>query len=368
MRTISLLCCLVLFSCNAAKKQEVVDIHAVKLAEKPKNIILLIGDGMGLAQVSANIYWKKPGKSVFEKFRTVGFHKSHSCDDLVTDSAAGATAFACGDKTLNGAIGLKCDNSPCRTILEEMDALGWATGMVVTCSASHATPASFIAHRELRAYTDEIALDYLKTSLDCFIGGGEHDFIDRPDRKNLEDSLKNAGYLIRRGLSFRRLPLDGSRPFMLFTDEREPGTASAGRRYLPQAAEVACHFLKKRSDKGFFLMIEGSQIDWGGHANDRHWLRAEMEDFDTTIKKVLQFAALDGETLVIVTGDHECGGLSLNQSPGKKKEFQPKFASKLHTAALVPVFAYGPGAEAFSGIYENTLLYNKMGKAIGLQN
>src|SRR5690606_13382382 len=191
------------------------------------------------------------GKSAFERFPVVGFHKSHSCDDLVTDSAAGATAFSCGQKTINNAIGVLPDNKPCTTILEDLDQRGYATGMVVTCSAPHATPASFIAHREIRAFTEEIALDYLKTPIDCFIGGGEHFFNDRPDRLNLEDTLKQRGYVIRRGTTFGRLPLDGSAPFMLFTADREPPTASANRRYLPDATRTACEYLKKRSDKGF---------------------------------------------------------------------------------------------------------------------
>ena len=333
----------------------------------PKNIVLVIGDGMALSQISAGLYWKGVGKSVFEQFPIVGFHKSFSCNDLVTDSAAGATAFACGQKTTNGAIGVvPPKNKPCRTILEELDYLGWATGMVVTCSAPHATPASFIAHQDLRAFSDEIARDYLSTPFDCFIGGGEHFFFDRPDRLNLLDSFKAKGYVVRRGDNFKKLPLDGSAPFLLFTSEYEPPTASGGRFYLPNAAKTACNFLKKRSEKGFFLMVEGSQIDWAGHSNDRHWLRAEMLDFDATLQKILAFAQEDGQTLVIVTGDHECGGVALTDNRSKKT-FAPIFTTKLHTAALVPVLAFGPKSELFSGIYDNTQIYEKMSDALGLK-
>ncbi len=366
MRQILLPILFIFAGCASPGKQSA-DIQPVKFSERPKNIILLIGDGMALSQVSAGVYWIGVGKTAFEQFPIVGFHKSHSCNDLVTDSAAGATAFACGEKTTNGTIGMiPPDNKPCRTILEELDARGLATGMVVSCSAPHATPASFIAHREIRAFTDEIALDYLKTQLDCFVGGGEHFFNDRSDHLNLEDTLKQRGYVLRRGTSMRNLPLDGSAPFMLFTSDREPPTASAGRQYLPGATAAVCRYLEKRSDKGFFLMVEGSQIDWACHANDRNWLRAELFDFDRTIKKALEFAALNGETLVIVTGDHECGGLALTQGD-TRKEFKPVFASRLHTAALVPVFAYGPKAELFSGLYDNTLIYDKMWEALGMQ-
>jgi alkaline phosphatase len=316
--------------------------------------------------MSANIYWRSKEKSIFEEFSFLGFHKSFSFDDLVTDSAAGTTAFSCGHKTTNAAIGvLPPDNQPCKTILEEMAGLGYATGMVVTCSAPHATPAAFIAHREMRAQTDEIALDYLKTSLDCFIGGGEQYFDERSDKINLVDSLRYKGYVIRRGLSFNKLPLDGSAPFMLFTDHREPGTASGGRDYLPDATRLACNYLKKRSDKGFFLMVEGSQIDWACHANDRNWLKAEMNDFDDTVRRALEFAAQDGSTLVVVTGDHECGGFALNKTDGKN-DFKGTFVVRMHTAALVPVYAYGPQAHLFSGIYDNTDIYYKMRAALNL--
>ncbi|MCC7244867.1 MAG: alkaline phosphatase [Saprospiraceae bacterium] len=357
-----------LAACKSSRAPEI-DYQQVTFAPKPKNIILLIGDGMGLAQVSAHVYWKGVGKNIFEEFNTVGFHKSHSCDDLVTDSAAGATAFSCGKKTTNGAIGVIPPNDePCTTILEDLDKQGYATGMVVTCTATHATPASFIAHRELRAFTEEIALDYLKTPIDLLIGGGRALFSrdERPDRANLLDSLKQRGYVIQNGSSFSRLPENGEAPYIAFTHDREPPTASGGRQYLPRATRLACEFLQKRSPKGFFLMVEGSQIDWAGHANDRNWLRAEMNDFDKTIREALNFAATNKETIVIVTGDHECGGLSLN-SGERSKSFKPAFATRLHTASLVPVYAYGPGAETFSGLYDNTEIYQKMRHLLMLQ-
>ena len=337
----------------------------VPKASKPKNIILLIGDGMATAQVSAGIYWKGVGKSVWERFPVVGFHKSHSYDERVTDSAAGATAFACGHKTKNGAIAVvPPDYSSCQTILEELQGKGYATGMVVSCSATHATPASFIAHVDIRAFTEAIAEDYLKTPIDCFIGGGQGYFDQRPDKKNLLDTLRQRGYIIRAGTGFNRMPMDGSAPFMQFTAEREPEGASAGRHYLPTATYKACSFLQKRSRKGFFLMVEGSQIDWALHANDPRWLKSELLDFDATVAAALRFAEADGETLVIVTGDHECGGTGLNMADSRW-QFEPSFTTHLHSAAMVPVYAFGPKAELFSGIYENTEIYYKMWAALG---
>ena len=365
-------CCLLFlairgFSCAPSNKQTV-DLQAVQFAKRPKNIIFLIGDGMGAAHVSAHIYWMGVGKTIFEKFPVLGFHKSHAYDYRVTDSAAGATAFACGQKTTLGAIGvLPPDDRPCPTILEDLDRLGYATGMVTTCTATHATPACFISHRELRAFTEDIALDYLRTPFDCLIAGGENLFNLRPDKINLLDSLRARGYVVRQGISFKNLPLDGSKPFVNFTHEMEPPTASAGRGYLPPATRLACNFLQKRSKKGFFLMVEGSQIDWASHTNDRDWLRAEMADFDKTVRAALEFAASNGETLVVVTGDHECGGLALTQTE-LRKQFQPTFSTKVHTATMIPVYAYGPQAELFSGIYENTEIYFKMRAALGFES
>ena len=364
MRHILLPIVLVFFSCAASRKGNI-DLHAVSFAQHPKNIILLIGDGMSLPQVAAHVYWTGLGKTIFEQFRVIGFHESHSCNELVTDSAAGATAFSCGKKTTNGAIGtLPPDNIPCPTILEDLAREGFATGMVVACTATHATPASFIAHQELRAFTDEIALDYLKTPFDCLIAGGESNFSDRYDKLNLLDSLRMKGYVIRRGTRLKRLPLDGAKPFVNFTAEHEPPTASGGRTYLPRSTKIACEYLQKRSKKGFFLMVEGSQIDWAGHANDRNWLRAEMDDFDKTVRTALEFAASNGETLVIVTGDHECGGLALIPGSGKK-DFKPTFSTRLHTASMVPVYAYGPMDELFLGQYDNTDIYKKIVQALG---
>jgi len=339
-------------------------LNAVPFADKPKNVIFLIGDGMATAQVSAHLYWAGVGKSVFEQFGVVGYHKTHAYDYRVTDSAAGATAFACGQKTTIGAIGVvPPKDSPCANIFEELSKQGFATGIVTTCTATHATPACFIAHRELRALTDEIAFDYLKIPFDCLIAGGENLFNKRYDKINLVDSLRERGYVVRRGVSFRNLPLEGERPFVNFTHEMEPPTATAGREYLPRATRLAANFLQKRSEKGFFLMVESSQIDWACHANDADWLRAEMADFDKTIRAALEFAASNGETLVVVTGDHECGGLALNQSESRK-QFTPKFSSKAHTAAMVPVFAYGPRANLFTGVFDNTDIYFKLRAAL----
>ncbi len=284
----------------------------------------------------------------------------------MTDSAAGATAFSCGCKTYNNAVGIHADTTPCLTILEQIKPLGFATGMTTTCSASHATPAAFIAHQKLRTFYYEIAVDFLKTDFDLLVAGGEHYFTDRDDRRNLSKELEKKGYSVHRGPNIRRAPWsDAARPIVFFTDDYEPVGAQNGRRYLPEATGLSAEFLKKRSEKGFFLMVEGSQIDWAGHANDAAWMVAELKDFDKAIAAALDFAKRDGHTLVIVTGDHDGGGLSIEDG-SRMGSPRVKWASKDHGGVMVPVYAWGPGAEAFSGIYENTAIHSKLLSALGI--
>lgn len=321
----------------------------------------MIGDGMGLAQVTAAVYSSKQ-KLNLERFPIVGFHKSYSYDNLKTDSAAGATAFACGVKTYNGAIGITADTVACYTILEEAENNGLATGMVVTSPITHATPASFLAHQPLRVLFENIASDYMETEVDLLIGGGQRYFDYREfDQRDLIKEWKDKGYKVT---SFREGELSDYRfnpeqNFVYFSSNADPLPVTQGRTYLPYASKIAARFLDQHTDKGFFLMIEGSQIDWAGHANEGKLLVAEMLDFDKSIGEILQFAEEDGETLVIITADHETGGLAIN--PGSKmRKLDLAFTTNDHTSVLIPVFAYGPQAERFSGIYENTEIYHKM--------
>lgn len=335
-------------------------------AEKPKNIVLLIGDGFGLAQMSAMLY-QNGNKCSLDAFPVIGLHKATSYDDLITDSAAGATAFSCGVKTYNAAIGVDKDTIPCRTILEQSEDRGMATGLVVTSPVTHATPAAFFGHVPLRILNEDIAEDFMDTEIDLFIGGGQKYFERREDERNLVKELEDKGYNIASYFDTDLVHIhhiDKKRNFGYFSADNQPVSAIQGRNYLPYAAHLALPYLDARSDKGFFLMIEGSQIDWGGHAKDAPMMLAELKDFDATIKEVLQFAAADRETLVIVTGDHECGGVAIQ--PGSKfKKVDLAFTTNGHTATLVPVFAYGPKAELFRGFYDNTQVYFKMVEALG---
>lgn len=341
--------------------------------KKPKNIILLIGDGMGLSQVSAGLYMN--GKLNLEQFPYVGLHKSYPKDkDLITDSAAGATAFSCGCKTYNAAIGVKADSSHCKTILEYAEENGLATGLVATSTIIHATPGSFIAHVKKRDMYEAIAADFIKTDFDLCVGGGRKYFDRRTsDDRNLVEELQKKGYQISSLAENEIQDFNfNNKKTVFFTAEDQPIPVSQGRDYLPIAAKKSVEFLKKRSSKGFFLMIEGSQIDWGGHAGNIDYITSEMIDFDKAIGEVLEFAKKDGETLVIVTADHETGGLAILKGStwgkivaGFGDKYDEKSASYYHTGTLIPVFAYGPGSEKFSGIYENTAIFDKMKALFG---
>lgn len=339
---------------------------AVQLEKHPKNVILMIGDGMGITQITAGMY-SNGNRLNLEEFPIVGLHKPYSSSNLITDSAAGATAFASGIKTYNGAIGVAPDTSSVPTILEEAEAQGYATGLIATSTIVHATPAAFIAHTSSRNNMEDIAEYFLKTEIDLFIGGGKKYFTERKDGRDLLAELTTKGYYASdySQEAATELVMDPARNLAFLTDRVDPKSQKRGRDFLRPAAMASTYFLKKRGgDKGFFLMIEGAQIDWGGHANSSSYIISEMIDFDDTIGAVLDFAKEDGETLVIVTADHETGGFAIN--PGSTMEkIKAGFTTEYHTGTLIPVFAYGPGSSLFSGIYENTEIYHKMKLAFG---
>ncbi|GAB5550890.1 MAG: alkaline phosphatase [Saprospiraceae bacterium] len=330
----------------------------------------MIGDGMGLTQVSAALYSTKRSMNL-ERFQHIGFHKSYAAGELITDSAAGATAFACGIKTYNGSIGMNIDTIPQGNIIEEAEEKGLATGLVATAFIVHATPAAFFAHQPIRVMHEQIAADLLKLDIDLLIGGGKKYFDRREtDNRDLYQELKQKGYVVSDYLTkeLQQLSYSPNNKIAHFTADRHPVPVTAGRSYLPYASRIAPRYLKGRAkENGFFLMIEGSQIDWAGHGNQADLMIAETLDFDRAIGEVLNFAKSDGNTLVIVTADHETGGLAIN--PGSEiGELKTEFTTNGHTATLVPVYAYGPGAENFKGIYENTAIYHKMRKLLNFDN
>jgi len=332
-------------------------------SEKPKNVIFLIGDGMGVTQVFSGLGANK-GKLFLENCKHIGFSKTQSANKYITDSAAGGTALSTGTRTYNGAIAVDVNQTPLKTILEAADEEGLATGLVSTSTITHATPASFIAHQPQRNMYEEIAADFLKTDIDVFIGGGKAHFTQRKDGRNLVEELKEKGYRYEEDINVVKRVKKGKLAALL--EDGDAGRMDHRGDMLPVATETAISILSN-NEEGFFLMVEGSQIDWGGHAGSTIYIVEDMLDFDQTIGKALKFAAKDGETLVVVTADHETGGMAITGGSIEKGIVKAAYPTKGHTAVMVPVFAYGPGAEEFIGIMDNTDVHDKM-KALLLGN
>ena len=355
----------IFFSCDTKKIIETPQPLAIpkqpikKKKKTPKNIIFMIADGTGISQISATqFYHSEP--SNYERFKHIGLIKTSSASDLITDSAAGATAFSAGVKTYNGAIGVNTDTIATPTLLEDLSERGYATGVIATSTITHATPASFYAHVRYRKMEEEIAEALTYSSVDFFAGGGLQFFTDRSDKKDLISELTKNGFEIETTSLNGNITTDPNKKYgFLLADGGMPKMIEGRGSFLYDATALGLSYLKKDKD-GFFLMVEGSQIDWGGHNNDSDYLIGEMIDFDVVLGNVLDFAKKDKNTLVIVTADHETGGFTLASDDGNYNKIKPSFSTGGHSATMVPVFAYGPGAEEFSGIYENTAIYEKI--------
>ncbi len=306
---------------------------------------------MGTAHVYGGMTASK-SKLVLESFPFSGFSKTYSADKYITDSGAGGTAIACGIKTNNGMIGMGPDSISIRSIVEIANKNGLATGVVSTSAITHATPASFVAHNISRSNYEEIAADFLKGTIDVFIGGGKNHFTKRADSIDLSIKLKEQGYEVV--FNVADLQNSGSLKLAaLLADEHMPPVKQGREGMLKEMTRKAIEILSKDED-GFFLMVEGSMIDWGAHANDLDYTISEVIDLDEAIGIAKDFSDKNGETLIVVTADHETGGLSIMGGDIQNHTIEGAFQTGDHTGVMVPIFSYGPNAERFSGIHENT--------------
>ena len=334
----------------------------------PKNVVLLICDGAGLSQISSAYFYKNNPVN-YSRFKNIGLIHVNSSDQLITDSAASGTAFATGHKTYNTAIGVSDEKVDLENLVEIASQSGVNCGIVTTSSITHATPASFFAHVSSRYLEEEIAMQLADSEVDFFAGGGLNFFVNRSDNLNVIDKLISNGFCINTNAldEFKTIKKNDKQAYILAPDGMPKLTHGRGS-FLEKATILGINFLHK-GDNPFFIMSEGAQVDWAGHDNDSDYLVSEMIDFDNTIGSVLDFAELDGETLVIVTADHETGGFTLS---GKKrvnsqgeiyedyKEIEPTFSAKGHSATLIPIFAFGPGSQEFNGIYHNNEVFHKI--------
>jgi alkaline phosphatase len=349
---------------RGSEQHEVVKIRRVddKISKKPKNVIFLIGDGMGLTQLTAG-YFANGEKLNMMAFSNVGFSTTSSADNLITDSAAAGTALSTGQKTKNGAIGVDVNLQPIENIREKLEKKGLATGVVSTSAITHATPAAFIAHQSARSSYEGIAADFLKTNVDVFIGGGYKHFTEREDGVNLIPQLEAKGYQVLTDMD-KISQVRSGKLAGLTAAEHNPQMTQGRGDMLPVATRTAMQILSNDKD-GFFLMVEGSQIDWGGHQHDTRYIVTEVLDFDKAVGEALKFAINNKETLVIVTADHETGGMGIVSGNLEKKVLEGGYTTADHSPVMVPVMAFGPGSELFRGFYDNTDIPKKIMQALG---
>lgn len=327
--------------------------------KKIKNVILLIADGTGIAQLSSGQLGLvgADGYLNLQRMPVTGIVKTQSANSLITDSAAGATAYSCGMKTNNGMIAFLPDESHCKTLLELAEERGLSTGLVATSTITHATPASFAAHVKSRGNQVGIAEQYVNSDVEVFLGGGRQFFIpqdqegsSRKDNRNLIEEFETKGYdYVSTAEEMKSSQSD--KVLGLFANS---GMESIDR--TPSLAEMANTAITKleTNPKGFFLMIEGSQIDWAGHENNVEYEIREMKDFDDAVKVALDFAVQDGETLVVLTADHETGGMTMMNSSDDPKKLRVEWVTDYHTAVPIGLMAYGPQAIQFTGWNDNT--------------
>ncbi|MGD1319304.1 alkaline phosphatase [Chryseobacterium sp. 2R14A] len=337
--------------------------------QKPLNVIFMIGDGMGVSQVTSAFYFGNSEPN-FTQFKIVGLSETSSTSNLITDSAAGATALSTGKKTYKRAIGVDKDSIAIPTILEQLQKNDYQTGLVSLTSITHATPASYYAHLKDRDLHEDIALEFLKSDVDFAAGGGLKFFNKRKDGKNLLSELNKKYRIDTVSLS---KPISGKKNLYLLAQDELSNKVQGRGDFLPEATQTALDYFAK-NNKPFFLMVEGSFIDWGGHAKDPEMMTKEVLDFDKTIGVVIDYIKKNPNTLLVVTADHETGGASIGKysekdvMTGKEKEIgnkvQVNFIDNQHTAALVPVFAMGKGQELFSGVYPNNIIYHKLVEAL----
>lgn len=334
----------------------------------PKNIILLIGDGMADVQITATRY--AHGDLQMDRLPYSGSVTTHSTRK-VTDSAAGATALATGYKTDNGMLAQLPDNTPVQTIAHYANSIGKKTGLLASCRIVHATPAAFAVHHDYRRDEFIIAEKFVDSGIDLLLGAGYTHFLPeeaggtREDGKNLIEQMEGMGYLFIDQEDRIDQIIDAEKGIAFLEASNLKRYPERGDQ-MNQLTHVALENLSQ-NEEGFFLMIEGAQIDWAGHDNDTEWMIQEMIDFDNVIGDVLDFAEEDGNTLVIVTSDHETGGLTLRRGE-TNEDINHSYATDYHTAVAVPVLSYGPSAERFSGFQDNTdiarIMFELWGKEI----
>ena len=364
-------------------------------ADKPqvKNVIYLIGDGMGFGAVTS-LLLSEDEATGFEEAHVIGLSETCSANNYVTDSAAGGTALATGTRTNNGYVGADPDGNQLTSVLRKAQTMGKKTAIVVNTTLTEATPGAFYGGVTSRKMVYDIAKQFTESGVDLAIGGGLDHFIGRPDSLDLTATLIEKGYDVY--LNWETVLKTDSDKFVgilplydLHRREENNGTASAAEGqevclaaqlaamnedataihlseptvYLEKATAKALDVLSRNNKDGFFLMIESAIIDGYGHNNDSDGMIVEMKEFNCTLRQMIAYVNEHPETLLVVTADHETGGTGVyynGHTPGNEGPIKLNFSTSGHTGTVVPIFAYGAGAENFAGIMKNTDIPKKI--------
>lgn len=355
--------------------------------KKPENVIYLIGDGMGFGAVTS-LLLSMEEETGFEKAPVIGLSETCSANNYVTDSPAGGTALATGTRTCNGFLGVGPDSVQLESLLKKAQKMGKKTGIVVNTTLTEATPGAFYAGVTSRKESYTIAKQFTESGVDVAIGAGLSAFINRPDSVDMTEVLINKGYDVY--IDWKSVLETESQKFVGILDmgdvhrrnKKSTTIASAAEgqevclaarlaateenadttrfseptEYLHKACTKALNVLEKEAENGFFLMIESAIIDGYGHNNDSEGMIEEMQEFDKTLQALIAYVDAHPNTLLVVTADHETGGTGVaykNYEVNEPAGLHLNFSTKGHTGTVVPVFAYGAGAEKFRGIFQN---------------
>lgn len=332
--------------------------------KKIKNVILMIGDGMSLVHIQS-AWTCNRGKLWLENAQYIGLSETPIVNRLIADSGSGGTALAIGHQTIYHAAGVDAFGTPQPSLVDLANEKGLSTGVAVTCRLWDATPCDFLASNVDRDEEELLIGQFPDTKVDYVFGGGAQMF--RPegrfDKRDIFGELKSKGYNIVPTYE-EFLKYKGGKAYCVPFDVDTP--LPADRKDMLAKASLKELELLSKNDKGFFMMIEGSQLDDYGHFNEIGLLMEETLDFDQTVGEIFKWAAQDGETLVVVTADHETGGLSLLGGSLRTGSVEVKFTTGDHSGVMVPVYAFGPGAENFTGFMKQKDIFWKVKALLGL--
>ena len=313
-----------------------------------RNVIFLIGDGMGLSQITAAAY-ANCGLTLMN-FNYIGLQRNNALGAFTTDSAAGGSALATGERHANRHFSMTEQGEAVPSLSDWFRGKGLPVGVVTLGNAVDATPTAFYGHSVERDNADELTRCLLDTPVDLLCGSGIRQFTERGDGIDLIGELSKS-YRFVRSID----EINAAEGRVVCIDERmDEAAEESNLGLLAEATRAAIDKLQERGDKGFFLMVEGAKIDYAGHSRCLPGSVIEMLGFDLAVAEALKFADENGQTLVVVTADHETGGLVLLDGDEQSGRIMGAYTTDDHTPAMLPVFAYGPGADRFCGTYLNT--------------